>query len=236
VFFEGWPGNYAYTLAPKPAPTIHRVLGEGRLESAESLSAVLGPNQSHAFSVRLPVDTSFVVHIPRLGPSGETSILRITVDGREVLRQSLEPTSGEQASKYWRQFSVPLQAGDRRIEVSNAGAGRFWTGYEIRNYRLREGPALNVVGMQTDDYILLWARNPDFIWICDREGRELQEQPEGLLVLRNAPAGEFVVMWLETTDGRLLSVQTARSNNGYLTLLTPRIRRSAVAKLFRLSR
>ncbi|MGQ9635190.1 MAG: DUF5060 domain-containing protein [Bryobacteraceae bacterium] len=235
VFFEGWPGNYAYTLAPKPTPTIFRLSPEGQLDHPESLSAVLGPNVSHTFQIRAPVDTSFVVHIPRLAPVGETSILHIEVDGKEALRESVTAASSELAAKYWRQFPVLLKAGDRSIRVSNIGAGRFWTGYEVRHYRLREGPALNVIGIQTDDHILLWLRNPEFIWIFDREGRKLEEQPEGSLVLHNAPPGEFVATWWETTTGELLGRQTAKTVKETLVLSTPRITRSAVAKLVRIT-
>ena len=120
------------------------------------------------------------------------------------------------------------------MEISNPGAGSFWTAYELDKYVRREGPDLDVLGMQTADHILLCVRNPQFIWVYDREGRGLQEQPEGRLTLGGGPPGEFSVTWWETTSGEVLGRQTARTIGGRLTLPTPKITRSAVAKLVRL--
>jgi len=71
-----------------------------------------------------------------------------------VLSESL-PLDTEAAWSYWKHFTVPVVAGVHRIRVSNAGSGTFWTAYELGNYGLREGPDLEIQGLQTDDYILL---------------------------------------------------------------------------------
>jgi hypothetical protein len=104
----------------------------------------------------------------------------------------------------------------------------------LQNYLHREGPDLEVMGTQADDHILLWARNPQFIWIYDREGRELEEQDEGLLTLSDVPDGEYSVVWWETTTGEVLARRVATAEANSLTLLTPRITRSAAAKLTKL--
>jgi hypothetical protein len=141
----------------------------------------------------------------------------------------------EHVWEFFQHYSVPLAAGEHRVEISNTGGGSLLTAYELSNYLKREGPDLDVYGMQTEDYVLLWVRNPQFNWMYDREGRQLEEQPEGFLTLSRAPAGAFSVAWWETTTGDVLARQVARSEGGRLTLATPKITRSAAAKLVRLT-
>jgi len=236
-FFEGWPRNYAFTTSPNPRPTTFQVTREGQVDHPESFSAVLNSKQSQTLSIQVPVNTELVVHIPEIAiqGAGGNPALRVSVDGREALNQPLAPVSREHVWEFWKYFPVPLAAGQRTIEVTNAGGGTLLTAYELRNYLRREGPDLDVLGIETEDYVLLWVRNPQFIWIYDREGRQLEEQPEGLLTLSNAPPGAFSVTWWETTTGEVLARQVARSTAGRLTVPVPKITRSAAAKLVRLS-
>jgi hypothetical protein len=236
-FFEGWSRNFAFRIAPDPRPTTFHITREGQVDSPESFNAVLAARQSHTLAIPVPVDTTLVVHVPEIATPGGSGnpVLRVTVDGREALNQPLAPESKEHVWEFWKHFSVPLRAGQRTVEVANAGEGSLWTAYELRDYLRREGPDLDVMGIQTQDYILLWARNPQFIWIYDREGRKLSEQPEGLLTLSNAPQGTFSVTWWETTTGDVLRRQTTRTTGGRMTLSVPKITRSAAAKLVRLN-
>jgi hypothetical protein len=79
------------------------------------------------------------------------------------------------------------------------------------------------------------ARNPQFIWIYDREGRKPEEQDAGLLTLNGVSDGKYSVVWRETITGETLSRRIAAAKSGRLTLLTPPITRSAAAKLIKLS-
>lgn len=71
--------------------------------------------------------------------------------------------------------------------------------------------------------------------MIDREGRKLEEQPEALLTLGHATPGQYSVTWWETTTGEVLARQTARTVENRLTLSTPKVTRSAAAKLVRLA-
>ncbi len=233
VFFEGWPRNYAYKLSPTPRPNTFRISADGNVDKPESLNAMLRSNESQAFSIDFPVDGTFVVHIPEIS-SRDKPILHVVIDGQEVFHQDL-PQDTEYPWQYWKSYAIPVTAGRHQIEVSNAGTGGLWTAYELQNYRHREGPDLDAMGMETDDTILLWVRNPQFIWIYDRESRTLEEQDEGLLTLRDVSEGEYSVVWRETTTGEVLARHVAATDGDRLTLATPRITRSAVAKLVKLS-
>ena len=113
-------------------------------------------------------------------------------------------------------------------------SGMLWTAYELANYRLRRGPDLEIQGMQADDYVLLWARDPQFIWLCMKEGRELTPQTEGRLTLKNVPDGRYDVEWRETTTNDVLLEAKAEAREGRIQLDTPAITRSAAARLDRI--
>jgi len=244
TFLEGWPRNYAYTIAPDPRPTDFRILPNGEVDKPESFRADFYSKDSQTISVDFPVDGKLVVHVPEITPPGEAGnpVLRVVVDGQEMLNEALVPHNADLPWQYWKYYPIDVKAGHHNIEVSNVsvGTGRRWAGglwiaYELQNYLLREGPDLEVMGIQTDDHILLWARNPQFIWIYDREGREPEEQEAGLLTLKGVSDGKYSVVWWETTTGETLARRVAVAESGRLTLLTPPITRSASAKLIKLS-
>ncbi|MEW6354821.1 MAG: DUF5060 domain-containing protein [Planctomycetota bacterium] len=231
AFFEGWPRNFSYTWVEKPLPTKFRVLPDGEVENAESFNAVLQEKGAHAFSMDFPVDGEFVVHIPEISEGGKP-VLHITVDDKKALQQPL-PRDTEDPWSYWKHYPVAVKAGHHEIEVLNTGTGQILTAYELTKFIRREGPDLDVMGIQTDDILLIWTRNPQFIWIYDKEGRKLEEQEAGILTLKDVPDGQYSVTWCETTTGEVLARQAAKSNGGRLTLATPPITRSAVAKLWK---
>jgi len=236
TFFEGWPRNYAYTIAPDPRPSTFRISSDGEVDKPESFGSALYGKDAHTLSIDFPVDGTLVVHVPEISTGRDDKpVLRVAVDGREMINQPLVPHDADYPWQFWRFYPVDVVAGRHDIEVSNVGTGGLWTGYELQNYLYREGPDLEVIGMQTDDYILLWARNPQFIWIYDREDRQLEEQDEGLLTLNDVSDGKYSVVWRETTTGEVLARRIAATDGDHLTLLTPRITRSAVAKLVKLS-
>ena len=231
VFFEGWPRNYAYTLCPPQPPTVFDVDAEGRVKQQESLRGMLHAGEAQTLAVEFPVDGTLTVHVPERSTRGDP-ILEVQVDGTKVLNESL-PLDTEAVWSYWKHFTVPVLAGTHRIRVGNAGSGTFWAAYELGNYRLREGPDLEIQGLQTDDYILLWARNPQFIWLCAREGRKPEPQPQGRLTLKNVRDGRYSVTWRDTVTNDVVLETDANADNGRLMVGTPAVVRSAAARIVR---
>jgi hypothetical protein len=232
TFLEGWPRNYSYTLGPSSPQATLAVSPEGEVDHPETFSAVLNSKQSHTLSVDYPADGTLVVHAPELSERGEPK-LQVSIDGRPALDQAL-PRDTKYFWAYWKSYSVPVQAGRHAVRIANAGSGSLWTAYELQNYLRREGPDLEVRGLQTEDYVLLWLRNPQFIWVYQREGRQPEEQPEGQLALTGLADGRYSVQWRETMTGQVLGQSEVLVTAGRLPLPTPRITRSAVAKLVRM--
>jgi len=231
VFVEGWPRNYSYTLCPAQRPEVFTIDADGELREEENLCAVLRGGEGHTLSAAFPVDGTFVVHVPEISESGDP-VLRVDIDGVEALLQAL-PRGDAKAWEYWRAFPVPVPAGNHRLTIANAGGGSLLTAYELQRFRRREGPDLDIAGQFCEDYILLWLHHPQFIWLCQREGRQPMAQPEGVLTLTAVADGTYRVTWLDTTTGETLHSGTVEARAGRLDLPTPAIPRSAVAKLIR---
>ena len=231
VFFEGWPRNYSYTLCPPQPPEVFDIDAQGRVKQQESLPGMLNAGQAQTLAMEFPVDGSLTVHVPERSAYG-SPILEIHIDAAKVLDKAL-PADTQEAWSYWKRFTVPVRAGVHRISIKNAGSGAFWIAYELDNYRFCEGPDLEIQGLQTDDYILLWARNPQFIWLCAREGRRPQPQPAGRLTLKDVTDGRYSVIWRDTVTGKIIGQDTASARNGQLTLKVPAITNSAAARVAR---
>jgi len=232
VFFEGWPRNYSYTLCPVQRPEVFDIDAEGRVKQQESLRGMLHAGDAQTLAIEFPVDGSLTVHVPERSFQGNP-ILEVQIDGEKALSESL-PLDTKAAWSYWKLFTVPVPAGVHRIRISNAGSGTFWTAYELGNYRLRQGPDLEIQGLQTDDYILLWARNPQFIWLCAREGRKPERQPGGRLTLKDVRSGRYSVTWRDTITNDVVLEADANAQNGRLSVDTPAITRSAAARIVRI--
>ena len=229
VFVEGWPRNYGYTACPKPRPTVFHVDEQGEVTEQASMSASLSAGARQTLQVEFRVDGALVVHVPEVSEYG-APILEVSIDGQRAMQQKLARDT-KLAWAYWKSFRIPVPAGEHTIVTSNAGTGMLWTGYELCNYRRREGPHLDVAGIYTDDHLLLWLRNPEFIWVYAREGRRPKERDGGLLALKGVSDGAYSVTWRETTTGEVLARTTVETRGGKLTLVTPKVTRSAVAKL-----
>ena len=230
VLFEGWPRNYSYTTSPKPLPTHFNVSAQGEVDRPESFDAVLYSKRSHELSIDFPVDGKLVVHVPEITPEGKP-ILEVSVDGSRALSETPPAEDPQRPWDCWKAYPVAVPAGHHEIQVTNAGSGGLWTAYELQDYLRRQGPDLEIIGLQSDDCLLVWVRNPQYVWLFDREGRKPSRQEPGLVTFVGISDGEYSVQWRETTTGDRLGEAQAIAANGRLVLRTPPITRSAVVKL-----
>jgi len=261
VFFEGFSGNYQFNTVPTPAPEIFTVTPEGEVDRPEAFNGVLAPvttanlalnsnarddaavatrDSQRTLLISMPQEGQLILHVPRFEGT-QHAILRVTVDGRQVLDQPLARERPDATWDFFAQFPVPLTAGTHRVTVANvqpATPENFWQGrvtvaYELTNYRLRHGPNLDWAGLQSDDSILIWLHDPTFTWLFARLGRKAVPQPAGVLNLRRIADGFYAVVWRDTWTGNIIGHDTAQAAGGRLELRTPVITRSAVARITR---
>jgi hypothetical protein len=128
---------------------------------------------------------------------------------------------------------IDVPAGAHTIRVANTGGGTITTGFELTNYVRRNGPNLEVRGLQTDDYILLWLKHPEFNRMYRRMGMTSDEQPAGRLTLHDVPDGMWSAQWIDTVEARSVGQASATSKNGILILQTPPTVKSVAVRLQR---
>ncbi|MEJ2705257.1 MAG: hypothetical protein P8Z79_22680, partial [Sedimentisphaerales bacterium] len=206
---------------------LHARLGERRNWQAPAKS----------FHVRYPVDGQFIVYVPELGGSAKPAPrLTVSTDGKLVLEEELVPYGPREQYNpraYYKKYPVDIRAGAHTIRVANIGGGTITTTFELTNYVRRNGPNLEVRGMQTDDYILLWMKHPEFNWMYCRMGMKPDEQPAGRLTLRDVPDGTWRAQWMDTVEARLVEQETVTSKDGIMVLRTPPTAKSVVVRLHR---
>jgi len=238
---EGFPGNYAFAPEALDRETF-KVLENGRLDRQDLLHARLGERRgwrapAKSFQVRYPVDGQFIVYVPELGGGSKPAPrLTVSMDGDIALEQDLLPLGPRDQydpRAYYQKYPIGIPAGSHTIRVANTGGGSVTTAFELTNYVRRSGPNLEVRGLQTDDYILVWLKHPEFNWLYRRMGMQPDEQPAGRLTLREVPDGTWAAQWMDTVEARPVGHETVTSRNGILALTTPGTARSVVVRLQR---
>jgi hypothetical protein len=239
AFIEGFPGNYTFPPEARDRETF-TVLENGRLDRQDLLHARLGQPQSwqasaKSFQVRYPVDGQFIVYVPELnGNLKSAPRLTVSVDGKVALERELLPYGPPEQydpRSYYQRYPVEIPAGRHTIRVANTGGGSMTTAFELTDYVRRNGPNLEARGLQTDDYLLLWLKHPEFNWMYRRMGLQTEEQPAGRLTLRDVPDGKWNAQWTDTVEARLVGQETVMSKDGILVLDTPPTAKSVVVRL-----
>jgi hypothetical protein len=238
---EGFPGNYTFPPEALGRETF-TILENGQLDRQDLLHARLGEPRSwqasaKSFHVRYPVNGQFIVYVPELGGNPKPAPrLTVSVDGNVALERELlpyGPADQYDARSYYQRYAIEVAAGAHTIRVANTGGGSFVTAFELTNYVRRHGPNLEVRGLQTEDYLLLWLKHPEFNWLYRRMGLPSEEQPAGRLTLREVPDGRWEAQWMDTVEARPVGQETVTSSNGIIVLKTPPTARSVVVRLHR---
>lgn len=240
VLLEGWPGNFAMPRDVKPE--FFNINKEGRADQHDAMNAVLtGPvgskssniTSSVTLKVDFPVDGEFVIYVTDMRTPEPTPRLEVELDGTQALRKDLTPLQKEKyhPMMYNQAFPVSVKKGPHTIKISNTGGGSFVTAFELKKFLLRNGPDIEARGLQTDDFILLWLKNPKYTVLHEMVGIEFKEQPEGSLVLSNVPDGSWKAEWVNTINAESIRSEIVLSSKGKLLLKTPSIRESVAVRL-----
>jgi hypothetical protein len=238
VIIEGWPGNFGLSAAPQDE--FFHILPNGTVDRQEALNAVLtgatsvkGPRNISAvtFKMTYPAKGRFIVHITELRDMSSTPQLTVLLDGRQVIKEDLTGLNRND-----KQYPVDMPAGAHTIKIENSGGGSFVTVYEAQDYILRNGPDLEVRGIQSDDYILLWLKNQQFTILHEMMEKVVLPQAPGKLELQQVPDGWWKAEWVNTLNAEHIQTNIVESKNGKLELVTPEIGESVAIRLHRISR
>ena len=237
VYVEGWHMNYRFPDGWK-SREVFEIEPNGRVKDRGSFSGHLGPPLGRnrvVLKMEYTRAGSFAVFVPEIflrNKNPGSPELTVSLDDQIVVREKFDVEPSRRRHLY-RRFEFPVSVGKHIIAVENTGGGYFPVGYELGHYARREGPDLQVRGIQTDDIILLWLKAPKLTWLYSRMGIEPEEQPSGRLTLVGVPDGIWIAEWLDTIENMWIKRSVERSVNGTLTLETPPIQKSVAVRLFR---
>jgi len=238
VVFEGWnpTGNYGM---PKEAANQKEfnITADGKVIPNEYLHSLLVDTAgrknlrnapSVTFTVTYPVNGEFLVYVSDVRNVNPTVKLKLTLDDKVVLNEDLTP------KPFMQYFTVSVPKGSHKITVVNGGGGTFQTAFELKNYLLKDGPSLEVRGLQTDDYILIWIKNQKYTLLHELAGISFVKQPEGILELGNVTEGTWEAEWVNTIDSSPVRIELVESRNSKLVLNAPAVNESIAVKLRKL--
>ena len=229
VFAEGWPHNFEHP-AGDSEPALH-ISADGGVSGQEHCRAYLSGSRVLNLDACYPVDGRFAVFVPELRPDQEEARLTVSVDGQVALDEPLPPREASDPRAFYRCYESPVNAGTHRISVRNGGGGTFATAFELRHFILREGPDLQVRGIQAEDTILIWLKHQKYTWLHARTGVEPDEQSAGVLTLADVRDGAWVAEWMDTVDSKWIGRSVTMVKDGTLALRTPPVKRSVAVRL-----
>jgi len=237
VYVEGWHMNYVFPDGYKDQE-VFKIEPDGRVKDRDSFSGHLGPPLGRnrvVLKMDYPRAGAFAVFVPEIflhDKNPGSPELTVSLDDQVMVREKFDVDPGQRRHLY-RRFEFPVPTGEHAIAVENTGGGFFPVGYELGSFVQREGPDLQVRGMQTEDIILVWLKAPKLTWLYARLGIEPEAQPSGELVLTNVPDGVWIAEWLDTIENQWIRRSAEQSASGRLTLETPPIEKSVAVRLFR---
>jgi hypothetical protein len=155
------------------------------------------------------------------------------VDGKKVIQKDLLPLSTENyyPVMYNQFYPVDIPQGSHIITVANSGGGRVVTSFELRNFLLKNGPDLNVQGIRTHDFMLLWLKNQKYTVLHEMVEIPCQKQPEGILELDQVPGGTWLAEWVNTVTAEIFREELVEARDGKLILYTPVVAESIAIRL-----
>ncbi|HUT91977.1 MAG TPA: hypothetical protein VMY37_20950, partial [Thermoguttaceae bacterium] len=237
VFLEGWSTSYRFPAGWKDRE-VFQIGPDGRLEDHDLFNIFLGTAVGKSrvvLKMEYPAAGTFAVLVREVHSrtnDPRPPELAVSLDGRDAVKEALAVGSGNTLDFYQR-YEFPVPAGPHAIGIENSGGGLFTAGYELGGFVRRQGPDLQVRGLQTEDVILLWLKSPKLTWLYSRMGVVPEEQFSGKLVLAGAPDGVWIAEWLDTMQDEWIMRTVERTADGQLVLETPPIKRGVAVRLLK---
>lgn len=193
------------------------------------------------FVVRYPQAGKFIVRVGRVSNSG---LLRVWIDGQQVLEKELPCGEGlgkesvfRPQWKLWettydQDVAVDVAAGEHRIRVENFG--RDWvtvTKYTFTGCLVLDRPNVLACGMKTSGLAMLWLQNRDSCWFNHAGNGKVPRVDSFQVALDGLPDGKCRVEWWTTWKSRLERAEQAEVKSGKLVLTIPPLETDVAVKL-----
>jgi len=218
---------------------------EGRDELPQTLHGRAQPDltSSLTFELDCRAPTRFSV---RVGEVSMGAVLHFHVDGRRVRTADLPAGPDLGRSSRWRGrwgiwqtqydewFGVDVPAGRHTVRIENTG--KDWLellALRADGYVTRERPPLRVLGMASEDRLLLWVQNEEHTWFNVRDGVRIRPAAPSRMALEGLADGTWSVQWWDTRRGRVTRTSYLTVREGRVTVDLPEVRCDLALKLIR---
>lgn len=188
------------------------------------------------FAVSLAKATPFEVIVGDVSGYGGAN-LRIFLDGQRVLSRDFADPDGNtktgNLTQYRGVYRVTIPKGKHAIIVENDGPDWFYVEYRFVGARKLSRPPLAAFAVIGDRTALAWLRLEDRTWqnVCQLK-RNVAPCPPTVLKLSGMSAGQWLVEYWDTWNGRITGTTTVKvGNNGELRAAVPTITRDIALKL-----
>ena len=136
-------------------------------------------------------------------------------------------------SDYAEDIAIEVPAGQHDLTLANTEGD--WL--QIRSillpgYRSSRYPNLNVLGLESDQLLLLWVHNPESTWRTEYDGKKPQVQ-KAIRALVPAADGTWQVEWWDTFKGEIVRRETIKATGGNMLLSLPDFATDVAARMAR---
>lgn len=200
------------------------------------------------FRLDCPKGGTLTLHVGQVSTAARLEVL---IDGQVAWSKELTagpPGEGEYKSSayqadwdgwystYDQDYEVPLPPGPHTVEMRNAAGD--WV--EVTSYRFggcvdpRFATSLEVLGISTDDFAVLWAHNVRSNWKADAAGTEPEPTPPAAsFELRGLRDGSYRLEWYDTRTGLATHTEEAVSSGGTMVISPGPVARDVACKVRR---
>jgi hypothetical protein len=133
-------------------------------------------------------------------------------------------------SLYDKDFEVPIPAGEHVIEIEDTGAD--WVSiphYVFTGCRDPRFAEVDLLGLCTDDFAILWLHDQESNWYNDKHGEPPGEITGLASTLRGLRDGGYRIEWWDTRKGEVIETAEGTCVEGRLPLHPPTFTRDIAA-------
>ncbi len=222
----------------KATGTEFTIESDGRLTGKGSFAQFLyspgKPNERAPlrFHVACPQGGKLTMHV---GTVSARAVLQVLIDGQVAWQKEFKAgpagegeykeTKYQEQWKLWqslydRDYTVDLPAGTHAVDLNNQDGD--WI--EVGRYRFtgcvdpRFVTQLDILGLTTDDYAIVWIHNRESNWYNQAHGTAVEPVRGATFTLKGLRDGEYVIEWWDTKTGTKARDERVKCAGGALTV------------------
>jgi hypothetical protein len=238
----GWGRATGVEFTVKPEG---RLVGKGQFSSFLYAPSKPKERRPLRFRVTCPQGGALVLHVREVSVR---ALLQVLIDGRVAWEQEFKagpPGEGDYKETNWREefelwqslydadCAVDIPPGNHTISLRNEGDD--WI--EVSEYHFRGcvdpryETGLEVLGLQTDDYAILWLHNVASNWYNRTHKQPIDPVTGARFRLKGLADGEYEIVWYDTRTGLRTSKESATCSGETLPVTAPEVGADVACKI-----